>query len=293
VIMAPGPFTVCRRVPEAMRDEWAGYPCEIAVVTATAVVPSRFGISADARAIAFRDGDVSFRADPPQGADFMSDGVLSATEEIVRHAARADSAHPGRLDPAVGWVETNGYGQPDAAALRPEIPPYGDGWARPELRLHRVLPPAGGYLCLSGVHDQGVADVAGPLTLRTSLNRQPLGMSVIVAPGPFTVCWRVSDPARAKWAGRLCEVSVVTPIAIVPSRFWQSADSRSVTFLYRDLTFAAQPPSAAAVVPDGIPSATDAVMAHAMRAGLQNRPGWIARASRWKTARRPAPAPGT
>jgi Glycosyl transferase family 2 len=291
VIVAPGPFTVCCRVPEVMRDEWAGRSCEVAVVTAIAVIPSRFGLSADVRAIAFRDGDVSFRADPPPGADLMSDGLLSATAEVVRTAVRADAANPGWSGWPVRVVETQGDVWSDAQTLRPEIPPYEDGWARSELRLHRVLPPGGGYLCLSGIHDQGVADVAGPLTLRMSLNGLFLGMSVIVAPGPFTVCWRVSDPMQAEWAGRPCEVAVVTAIALIPSRFWQSADPRSVAFRYGDLKFAVQPPPGADVVADGMASATDAVMHHAMMAGHQSRLGWIARASR-AVARRTREVPG-
>ena len=75
----------------------------------------------------------------------------------------------------------------DKDVLRHEIGPFVDGWVPPELRLHRVLPPAGAFLGLSGVHDHGVADLAGPLTLRASVNGRLLGMSVIVMPGLYTV----------------------------------------------------------------------------------------------------------
>ena len=217
VVVSPGPFKLCWRLPSGeaqIQADSSDGSCEVLIATATLVIPSRFKASEDNRALAFRFSELILVTEPPPDAQLAGQQGASATEEIQRTAV-------------------------DHAQL------HSDGWAGPELRLRRPFPGDAAVMCLSGVHEQLLADVLGPLTLWSSLDGHALGPGIVLRPGPFTLCWTLPpDVARmhTQTAGRSCEIVIVTAASVMPSRFGPVADDRALAFRFRELSLAAAPP---------------------------------------------------
>ena len=241
VVVSPGPFKLCWRLPSGegqIQADSSDGSCEVLIATATLVIPSRFKASEDNRALAFRFSELTLVAEPPPDAQLAGQTEASATEEIQRTAVdHANRAH-------------------SFAQL------HSDGWAGPELRLRRPFPGDAAVMCLSGVHEQLLADVLGPLTLWSSLDGHALGPGIVLRPGPFTLCWTLPpDLARmhAQTAGRSCEIVIVTAASVIPSRFGPVADNRALAFRFMELSLAAAPPPDAQLAGQAHGNATDQI----------------------------------
>jgi hypothetical protein len=106
---------------------------------------------------------------------------------------------------------------------------------------------AAGYLCISGIHDAEIASLIGRLTLSASINGEHIGTGVIQTPGPFVLSWALPEATLEKLRApdsdaRPCDVVVASPVAVVPARFWHSADRRKLAFRFVDLSFHSSPP---------------------------------------------------
>jgi FkbM family methyltransferase len=213
-VQRTGPFRVFWRIPAELRKPGSdGTATErMAVISANGAPGWQLGHPDEPRVLAFRFGDLSFSSLPPPGAYVASATSNSAAEEAARASRHAYSS----------------------------TEPYAEGWVGPELSVDLVLPAAPGFLCLSGIHDAAIENVAGHLTLRVSINGHLLGTGYVRAPGPFRLCWRVTpetlDLLRQNRDG-FCTVLISSPTSVIPARFWPSTDERSLAFRFERLEF--------------------------------------------------------
>src|SRR5262249_24354116 len=124
------------------------------------------------------------------------------------------------------------------------------------------LPADAAVLRLHGIHDPSVAQLSGPLTIWVALNGEPLGMALVMKPGPFIRFWPVPDGLRDRCAGTSCEVAITTAASLVASRFWSSADRRELAFRFAALSFDAMPADRAHLIDPTAWSATTAIERH-------------------------------
>jgi len=218
VVLAPGPFKMCWMLPPAesrAHDAPGEGSCDIAITAGGIVIPSLFGPTKDGRALAFRFVGLSAAIAPPPDAQIARSGDLTATGEIQRMAI--EQSHRGQYD---------------------------DGWVGPEFRLQRVLPPEASTVCLTGVHDAVVAGFASSLALWASFDGHPLGPGVVLAPGPFKLCWALPPDIVRNPAARdeSHEIRITTTTSMIPSLFGPSTDNRALAFRFVELTLLAAPP---------------------------------------------------
>ena len=232
VVLAPGPFKICWMLPPAgsRHDDPADRSCDISIRTAGTVTPSLFGPFKDGRALAFRFVGLSAAIAPPPDAQIARHGDLTAAGEIQRMVI--EQYHRGQYD---------------------------DGWVGPELRLQRVLPPEASTVCLSGVHDAVVAGIACPLVLWASFDGHPLGPGVVLAPGPFKLCWVLPPDIVRHAAARdeSHEISITTTTSMIPSWFGPSTDNRALAFRFVALNLLVEPPPDAQLAGRDVASAID------------------------------------
>jgi glycosyltransferase involved in cell wall biosynthesis len=142
-----------------------------------------------------------------------------------------------------------------------EIPPYPDGWAGPDLRLRRAVPDTASFVCLSGVHQEVVARIIGPLALQARLDDRPLGVAVVVKPGPFRVYWplrpkhlQIGDDGAGNGG-----LTVITACGLLAAQLGHKGDPRVLSFQFRELSFEDAAPQEALVVrPDSESAAEEA-----------------------------------
>ncbi len=147
---------------------------------------------------------------------------------------------------------------PSTKSARLETPAYADGWVGPDLRLRRMLPNVESYLCLRGDHSARVAAISGPLILRATLNDRPLGVGVVVRPGPFTVAWRMPFETATgnDSSDRALDEIVISAPSLPAAQLGAPTDPRLLSYVFQDLTFPAAPPLGAYVAsghPEGAP----------------------------------------
>ena len=243
VVQRAGPFRVFWRIPaESRKSGNDGTAAErMAVIAANGTPGWKLGHPDEPRVLAFRFGDLSFAPLPPPGAYVASARSDSAAEEGAR-AYR------------VAYSSTE---------------PYGDGWVGPELSVDLILPAAPGFLCLSGIHDAAIENVVGRLRLGASIDGHALGTGFVRAPGPFSLCWRVTAETLnmlRRSRDSLCTVLIATPTSVVPARFWHSTDERSLAFKFAGLEFRATRPRGSRAA-----RMSDQSLARRIRRGLLRR----------------------
>jgi hypothetical protein len=221
VVMGPGAFIVYWRIPPGFsrRADVRARGADV-TITSRALRAAELGHPNDPRLLSFLFRDLSCEDAAPRDAYVVGPEPGSAADAALRAYRRA-------------YLATE---------------PGPDHWAGPEFHAEIPLPAAPGFLCLSGIHEEAIARVGGPLNLWASIDGQPLGSGVVDAPGPFTMCWPLPADvlARLRTAGRdnaSCEVVFATPLSVVPAAFWNSGDRRAVAFCFTAVEFRATRPS--------------------------------------------------
>ncbi len=251
VVVKPGPFSVRWQLPRERRrpEDHAGG--SLTLITSCGLTGGQLGHPKDPRVLSFQFGDLWFEDAAPSGAYVVRPESESAAEEALRAYQRA-------------FLSPEPSGE--------EITAYADGWAGPELRLRRVIPETASYLCLKGVHQADVARVIGSLVLRATLGDQPLGVAVVVRPGPFSVRWQLPRERRRPEDHASGSLTLITSCGLTGEQLGHPKDPRVLSFQFRDLWFEDAAPSGAYVVrPESESAAEEAFRAY-QRAFLSPEP---------------------
>jgi hypothetical protein len=244
VVVKPGPFRVYWSLPPdrlQLSDE--GASGSLTVITACGLLGAQLGHPEDLRVLSFQFGGLSFENAAPSGAYVVRPESESAADEAWHAYQRACFS-------------------PEASGA--EVLPYVDGWAGPELRLRRVVPGTASCVCLEGVHQDVVARVIGPLALRARLDDRPLGVAVVVKPGPFRVCWPLPpDRSRLGEEGAIGTLIVRAACGLPAAQLGSPTDPRVLSFHFVSMSFEeTAPPGAYVVRPESDSAADEALRAY-------------------------------
>jgi FkbM family methyltransferase len=254
VVLRPGPFSLCWHLPPAERNR-SGNPARdsrLVVINANALSGWKLGHPDEPRLLSFMFHELTIENTVPQGSQIASRTTNGAADEAFR-------TYQEEYEPTT---------------------PHADGWAGPQLYFEVSNDAAAEFLCISGIHDPEIARLIGRLTLTASLNGEHLGTGVIQTPGPFVLCWALPGPmlekVRARDSDRPCEIIVASPVAVVPERFWPSADRRKLAFRFVDLSFHPSRPPGSRMAP---PKRTVTKRLRRSVAGIARRMRFLSRLS--------------
>jgi glycosyltransferase involved in cell wall biosynthesis len=221
VVLRPGPFSLCWNLPRVERNRSGNgaRDSKLAVINANALSGWKLGHPDEPRLLSFMFHELTIEDAVPQGSQIAGIAPTGAADEAFR-------TYEQEYEPTT---------------------PHSDGWAGPQLYFEVSRDAAAGYLCISGIHDAEIASLIGRLTLSASINGEHIGTGVIQTPGPFVLSWALPEATLEKLRApdsdaRPCDVVVASPVAVVPARFWHSADRRKLAFRFVDLSFHSSPP---------------------------------------------------